>query len=186
MVHSYSYSLQVENFEQKRLFINLLLYFRLEKQKSAKRKAELRILYRAHQIFHNFNLQLIRIIAPVTVSTAEIINIIAIYTTIRLSRYLGPFLLFNFIVIDVVCLLVVQIAMDFAYRMTEYSTVFSKSLTIDEFAGYVPSAEERSFVKSCRPLHWKLGDYFTVTKNTFPTILDKIIIQTVVYLLIFT
>ena len=168
------------------MFVFFPIVHRLEHPKSARKKYQLRVLYRAHQVYHNFHVYHIQISGPVVISVAEALTIIGLYSTIRLGRFLGPFLLIDLIIVDVLCILVIQIVMKYACKMTDYSTVFSKYSTMcTEEPGGRLTVEEKKFFKSCRPLRWKLSDCFTVTRNSFPNIIDQIIIQSVINLLIF-
>ena len=155
----------------------------MEKRKHRGRKVQLRLLYRAHQIFHNFNLDAIQFIGPLLLSLLEFVAIVAFYSTIRLNSFISSAFLINIIFIDIFILVELRTVFKFAYKMTQYSQVFS-CIPNSELGQFVLSRSERSFIKSCQPLKWKIGMFFTVTRNTFPIILHSIVIKLVIDLLI--
>jgi len=141
-------------------------------------------VYRAHQVFHNYIIEEIQIIGPVCLSCVELITIVFIYGTIRLGASVDVdlFLILNVFFVSLVCLVVLEIILQFAHQITQHSELLSKQQYFPDGRG--PTKEDERFMKSCRPLKWKIG-VFTVTRNTFPTILNNIVIQSVIDLLIF-
>jgi len=118
---------------------------------------------------------------PAFLSCGELFAITSIYATIRLRASLDLFFIVNIIFADLVCLMALEIILRFMCQITEHSEVFSKQHNLAH--GLSLTKEEQRFMESCRPLKWKVG-IITITRNTFPTIFNNIVIQSVINLLI--
>jgi hypothetical protein len=78
--------------------------------------------------------------------------------------------------IGLLTLLVLQLAIGFAVNLTESSDEFLRTGIRLNRGSRALRQLDKKFFRSCRPLKWKIGNCFTLTRFTFPQIFDGIII----------
>jgi hypothetical protein len=135
-------------------------------------------LYRAFQVHHISANHLVYFVGPIIIPSAELLIVMSMFIVLRfhtdvgaLSGIMGGITLFIF-----------KIAISKAVDVTESSEKFSKNAL--KFNNSRMSKAKVRYIKSCRPLEWRIGHVFTVTRDLFPRILNDIIISNVINLLL--
>ncbi len=153
--------------------------FRSAPHLSGNRKSELRLQFRMHQIHHALACDVVKYALPIVIPVAEFLIVVTFYSVIRLSSSFNAFITLTLMAVGLVAGMVLKLGIDVAVRVTE------KSETIRALAlrkGFTKA--DIRFFRSCRPLKWKIGSTFTITRETFPHILNEIIIANVINLLV--
>jgi hypothetical protein len=131
------------------------------------------------QIHHAVACDVVKYALPIVMPMAELLIVVALYSVIRLSSSLNALITLTLMAVGLVAGMVLKLGIDVAVRVTE------KSETIRALAlrkGFTKA--DIRFFRSCRPLKWKIGSTFTITRETFPHILNEIIIANVINLLV--
>ncbi len=142
-----------------------MMDFRSAPHLSGNRKSELRLQFRMHQIHHALACDVVKYALPIVIPVAEFLIVVTFYSVIRLSSSFNAFITLTLMAVGLVAGMVLKLAIDVAVRITE------KSETIRALAlrkGFTKA--DIRFFRSCRPLKWKIGSSFTLTRETFPHI----------------
>jgi len=137
--------------------------------------------YRAAQAFHNWGMEVFQIILPAYVTGAEYFVVFAMFQAIRMNSaelYMPTMSL----TIGVLCFVILKLALESGAKLTEASRDFGKP-------PYVNGQEKLSkmdtaFLCSCRPLILTVGHTFRISRDTFPTISQDIILSGLINLLL--
>ena len=143
------------------------------------------LYYRAAQLVHLRGMEVFRHLLPAAVAGAEIFIIFALFTSIRLNTHgstNGSLLALSFLSVGAITFYVFKRCLEFASKVTEASRDFSRIPFLQEGSRFLH--EDKVFLASCRPLALKVGDTFIITKESFPTISQDIILTTLINLLI--
>ena len=145
-------------------------------------KQKLGLSFRAAQYFHYWAMEVFRFILPASVTGAEVIIIFALFASLRLRETVGPIIIMLTMTLGGICFFVFKKALEFASRVTESSQDFSRTPFLKE--GDKLNKYERVFLFSCKPLVLRVGETFVITKETFPTISQDIILGNLINLLL--
>jgi len=139
------------------------------------------MLYRAAFIINTWLVDTTKFLVPGFLTATEVMIIGSLYTAVRLNRTNGIYFSLLLGSLGVRGLLKIKMDLGFAMRMTELSINFKHLVRLE---GARCTVEDRRFLDSCLPIRLKLGDTFTVSKNTYYTIVQDIIISNLVNLLV--
>jgi len=124
---------------------------------------------------------LVSFVLPTILPAAEVLVIVAAYSTIRYFRQADPSLSILVGTIGLVTLLILKLGITNAVHVTEASTYFIET-------GLKMNKRRMKYIqlylKSCRPLQWRIGGTFALNCETFPRIADGIIINILIHLFI--
>jgi len=121
-----------------------------------------------------------RIMLPCFMTTAELVCISGLYLAIRLNGVIGIFLAGVFFNFAAACFCIFKISLEFAAKVTTISEGFSKIHSRER-----PLTKlDRCFLASCGKLKLKVGETFTITGDTFPTVSQDIILGNLINLLV--
>jgi hypothetical protein len=139
-----------------------------------RRKRTLEIYYRSAQILHEAVLEISRILLPTYIGLAEGLILASLYLIICFNVAVGTFITLLTGLIFIIVFGCLKFALKYGSEMTEWS---------EEFARHPYSADCRNFTKadrvffaSCKPLILKVGHTFVITKETFHTISQDIVL----------
>ena len=118
---------------------------------------------------------------PAYITAAELVIIVTMFLVIRLNVSAGQFMTVLSLSVGIVTVLCLRFGIDFASKLYDFSRNFSTTPFEDvkRFTKY-----DRCMLASCRPLQLKVGETFKITRNTFPTISQDIILGSLVNLLL--
>jgi hypothetical protein len=141
--------------------------------------------YRTAHVLHAEVMAAFKFVIPVYLVNAELLIISSLFQVIRLLSLGGPLVTGAPLLIALATVTVFRSCLEIAVRLTNLSVNFSclpfSQRNVKE--GLV-SREERRFFKSCKSLSVRIGGTFTVTRETFPTVAQHILINYLVTLLI--
>jgi hypothetical protein len=109
----------------------------------------------------------------------EVTVVIGLYVLVRLYHILNLDLMLAYGAFTFATGGCLKIGIQFAVSQTESSEKIHK-LSLNERM----SKKDRVFFLSCQPLKSKIGNFFTLTRETFPAIMDKIIISNLINLIV--
>ena len=142
--------------------------------------------YRAAQIFHDWAQGTVHYLLPAGVAVAEVVIISGLFVAIRLNTYGTSteerLLALVFLSVETNCFFVFKQCIEFASKVTDASRDFSRIPFLQKGSRY--EHKDREFLASCKPLTFKVGETFTINRESFPTITMDIILGTLVNLLI--
>ena len=156
--------------------------YRLKNGISSDEKRKLGMYFRAAQYFHYWWMEIFRVILPVCVTGAELIIVFTLFASLRLHALVGTFIIMVVMAVGGICFIVFKEALEYASMVTESSRDFSRTPFLKE--GDKLSQYERVFLFSCKPLVLRVGETFVITKETFPTISQDIILGNLINLLL--
>jgi len=162
-------------------YLRYLHNFRSVKTISSQRKGKMLGLYRSFQLIHQLATELVSFILPTIIPAAESMVIVTSFATIRSFRNTEFELLFSIILLGVLTLIVLDLAITFAVNVTEVSKEFVK--VAQKLAVKNPKYIQL-YLNSCQPLLWRIGRTFTLHRDTFPRIVDEIILNILINLLL--
>ena len=160
----------------------ILGYGRLSARIRSQHTRMYQIHYRATQVMHNIAMDVFKVLVPAYITESEFLILAALFLAIRLGVSPG----FIFILIDVpiglACFSCLKFGIEFAATVTE----LSRSCSWTPFLKYRSNftKEDRTFLKSCATLKFKVGETFTISRETFPTMSQQIILNNLVNLLV--
>jgi len=132
--------------------------------------------YRAALIVHTWSIALNQLLLPSFMTAAEFLVIFTLYTGIRTNSIL---LRIMALIISGIGYFVLKTAFEFGAVITDSSREFlkfSNALNLRK--------EDRLLISSSQPLTFTIGNTFTISKQTFPTISQDIILTGVVNVLV--
>ena len=156
--------------------------YRLENTMKNFGKEKLRTYFRAAQCMHNLGMEVFEFIIPVCVTGGEVIILFTLFVSIRLNILVEPIIVLTTISIGGICFFVFKKTFDFASRITEACREFSQPPFLQR--GNHFEKQDRLFLLSCKPLEIKIGAPIVITKNTFPTISQDVILGNLFNLLL--
>jgi len=142
----------------------------------------MKILYRAHAILHQFATQLVFEIFPIAIQLLYIIMISTFFIVLRRHENLSSLFLLALSMIGLTVCISLQVSFKLGYQLTEDSAVFLKSFT--QSKSRYKTKENRQFFRSCQRFRLNIGNFFKVSRNTFPAVMHEIILNTVINLLV--
>jgi len=142
----------------------------LRKQIISRYKAALMLYTLAAGIFRN--------IIAIWLVTAEALIIIGFFITIRMNTRLGLITVFA-LVLAGITFFCFKFLTDFATNLMDRSLEFCKPKTPRPL-----SKEIKYCLSGCQPLKTPVGGTFTVTKETFPTVSQQVILDNLINLLV--
>jgi len=138
--------------------------------------------YRTCQVLQSWETEIIQIILPTWVVGAEAIVVFALFLAIRCSISLGSLLTFMLVFMGVICFVTLKVIFKFAGKLTDDSRIFENPLYLS--LNYGISKTELAFWRPCKPLAFVVGSTINVTRNTFPTVSQDIILVGITNLLV--
>jgi len=131
---------------------------------------------------HSWGLDVFKYLLPGYVVTAELVIIATLFVSIKLINNSGIELILSFVGtgIAITALSCVKAAMDYAWSTTKLSQKLSRIGRIRKNL----TKEDKLFLISCRPLKIKVGNTFTITNQTLPTIVQDIVMGSLINLLL--
>jgi hypothetical protein len=130
---------------------------------------------------HIWAMEFFQFLLPFYLTGAELLSVAALYCAIRMHVSLGLFTVLA-LGTGMTCFLTLKVALEFSAKVGESSREFSQTPFLPE--GSLFTKEYRMFLKSCKPLDLRVGDSFPITKDTFPTISQDIILGNLINLLV--
>jgi len=138
--------------------------------------------YRTAQVFHQWAMEVFEVmVIPAYVTGGEYFVIFAMFLLIRIN-FTEPYLPVITGSIGVICFVVLKLAIEYAARLADASAEFGKPRF--SVKGTKLSKYDRAFLRSCRPLLVKVGKTFKISRDTFPTISQDIIMSGLINLLL--
>jgi len=138
-------------------------------------------LYRSFQVIHALMTDLVSFVLPAIIPAAEILVIATCFTVIRLLPSFDLGMLFTVVIVGALTLLILNLAITFAVNVTEASKGF---LEIGRRVDVKSPKYLQLYLDSCQPLTWPIGHTFILNRETFPRIVDGIILNILINLLI--
>ena len=132
-------------------------------------------------MLHAWAAAIFRNIVAIWLVTAEALMIIGFFIAIRMNTRLGLITVFA-LVLAGITLVCAKFLMEFAAELTDRSQEFCKPRTPRPL-----SKEIKCYLSGCQPLKTSiglLGGTFTVTKETFPTVSQDVILGNLINLLV--
>jgi len=110
----------------------------------------------------------------------QILLIISLFLVIRMNISIhGVFVPFFLLGIGGMCYFALKVALDFAGKLMQLSEEFCHPSGLRGF-----NKEEKCRLASCKPLRIVVGNTFTITRQTFSTISQDIVLANVINLLV--
>jgi hypothetical protein len=149
-----------------------------------KDREAIRNLIRAQQILHSIYAEVALPVFSHVVLVSEVMSVATIYSSIDHFDISNPLYgqAVNFCT-GLIVINFIQLTFDKIWRTTESREVFKRQHFDSRFSRR-EKAEMRSFLKSLRPITWKIGGTFTITQQSFLTVLGDVILQNVINLLL--
>jgi len=122
------------------------------------------------------------VLLPVYVTAAELVVTSSIFSSIKMTN--STFFAIPLLAVGLICFSILKVALEFASKVTTNSRDFSRTPYPAGGRPIMLSQEEKVFLQSCKPLLLRVGDTFTITEETFPTISQDIIMTNVINLLV--
>jgi len=163
---------------------NLIVYtllFRgmnMNEQNIKERRQQLILRYRAACIQHTWTMATFRTNIAGVLTIGEALTILSLYIIIRMKLRLGligPFA----VMLGAIFYFAMKTALQYCAALTARSQEFCKPSSFRSL-----SKEDRCRLASCKPLTVVIGSTFTVTKQSFLTISQDIILINVINLLV--
>ena len=143
------------------------------------------IYYRAAQLVHSWAMEVFQHLLPASIAGAETVIIFALFSAIRLNTYGSThenLMALVFLSVGTICFFIFKRCIELAAKVMRVSRDFSRIPFLQEGSRF--EHRDNVFLVSCRPLVLKVGDTFVITRDTFPTISQDIILTTLINLLI--
>jgi len=145
-------------------------------------KKTLRLRYREIELLHSWAMDVFKTLVPVFVVGAELFILFSMFLVIRLNLALGFLLSAVGISLGINGFVFLKLALGFAAKVTSSSKAFSSTSYLTRKTHF--SKEDRRFLISCRPLAFRVGSTFTISRETFPKISQDIILTKLMNLLV--
>ena len=140
------------------------------------------IYYRATQTMHNRAMNVFGILVPALVTGAQLLILASLFLVIRIGVSSGILFIILDVPLGIMCFICLKTGIEFASNVTE----LSQNCSWTPFLNHRPdfTKKDRIFLKSCALLKFKVGETFTITKVSFPTMSQQIILGNLVNLLV--
>ena len=137
-------------------------------------------MYRSQQIHHSLAMETIKYILPVVIPVAECLLVLTILVVVKLTRTTDPITLIAASLLGLFIVILLKIAIDSAAEIT------TNSKSLQNLQAYSTRFRkiDRVFFKSCYPLSIRIGGCFSLHPNTFPRIVNDVVISNVINLLV--
>jgi len=163
--------------------INLFFTNRLQNIGNENQKRLLRKYYRGAHILHACMLRVCQFQLPVYIACAEAIIISTVFLVIRLHQVSG-WLVTLFCLFDgILCFFAFKATLQFSARVRDSSIEFARLPYVKRARDRL-SKSDKLFLASCKPLELRVSSTFTVTRESFPTISQYIILASIINLLV--
>jgi len=120
------------------------------------------------------------LVLPFLLAT-ELMIIGALFSAVRLNTSLGITSSLILTSCALMGLITLKLDFDIAINLSEESISFKNLVNLERPRS---SAEERRFLKSCRIIEVDVGGMFTITRQSFPSIVQDIILANLINLLL--
>jgi hypothetical protein len=128
-------------------------------------------------------MELFQTLLPAFIFGGEVVVLVTLFLSIRFHGTAGlGFTIFE-LLLAAATLVCIKSSLTLAYKVTDMSREFSKLPQLN-YSGI--NKDEGRFSRSCAPLRLKVGKTFTITRETLPHILQRIIIENLISLLVFS
>ena len=127
----------------------------------------MRIYYKSAQVMHILATESFKFLLQVYILAAELMILTMLYVCIR---NLSPITVFAGVSggISLACLMCLNLALGCASKMNDSSRTMYKN--VDK-----TTKEQKAVLRSFKPMVIRVGDTFTITRESFPNILDYIL-----------
>lgn len=136
------------------------------------------------QVQHTIGMRASGSLLPFIIPIGEALVAIGIFSAIRFHQDLHPLVLLTAISVSLNAALTLKIALKLA------QTTIDNSKTYRDLYKSCPGGRQNKIDKlrfaSCRPLVWVIGNSFRIQKDTFPKIMQDVIVDTIVNLLVYS
>jgi hypothetical protein len=166
----------------KHSIIRVIYFLRLDPGTSAKQKKRVGMYYRAFQVQHTWAMDFYTFLLPAYITGSELLTVASLFFAIRLNAVLGLHFTVIMFLVGIITFIILKVALEFSAKVGELSVGFSRNPFLPE--GRQFTREDKSFLKSCKPLKLRVGSSFSIVKDTFPTISQDIILGNLINLLI--
>jgi len=141
----------------------------------------MKLLYRAHLVLHTALMDICFDILPKLVSVVYGFIITALFTAIRIRKYvpLASVLCYVFGLTTCMALCIIY---KLAYKITKHSSEFLEGFASS--TSHVNRLENKKFFKSCQPIYIRIGAYTVISRIMFPCVLHGIILNALISLLL--
>ena len=144
------------------------------------------VYYRAAQVLHYWATEVYQLFLPLCMVGTELIIIFALFLAIRLNADTQAqdklIIAVSALSIGAISFYNLKQGVEFSSKITESSREFSRIPVLGKGACFEP--KDRLFFASCKPLVAKVGGTFIITRQSFLTISQDIILGSLVNLLI--
>jgi len=160
----------------------MFYYNRLRHVYDPRMKKTLRLRYREIELLHSWAMDVFKTLLPAFVAGAELFIIFSMFLVIRMNLALGFLFSAVGISLGINCFVFLKLSLQFSAKVTSSSKAFSTTPYVSRKTHF--SKEDRRFLASCRPLALRVGSTFTISRETFPTISQDIILIKLMNLLV--
>jgi len=137
-------------------------------------------MYRASQLMHRWSMDVFKLLVPILFIGAEFTIIIAIFLCIRVGFSKQIIFAILAFATGVIIFCVLMFALVFSSGITKGSAGYIDALV----NAAICTKASKLFLNSCPPLQLRIGSTFTVTQQTFPTIMQDVLIGNITNLLV--
>jgi len=138
--------------------------------------------YRKAQVLHNWAMEIHEILLPALLTATEVFTVFAFFTSIRFNFTLGPLMPLVILPVGIICFFLLKVCFECGARLRDASRDISKLPYL------VPTTRlmktETVFLRSCKPITIVVGSTVTVTRNTFLTVSQDIVLMGLINLLL--
>ena len=165
------------------------IHFRLDNCQKSKDQKQVRLNYRAAQVVHNWAMEVFQpFLLLASVAGAEMVTICALFAAIRLNTHGSTnekFMALAFLSTRLfICFYIFKQCIEVASKVTDAFRNFSRIPFLIQGSRFRFAYENKVFLASCKPLVLTVGEICTITKQSFPTISQDIILGSIVNLLL--
>jgi len=162
--------------------LNYYLLTSLKQVPNPNENIRLQGFYRATFLMHAWAMDAFRFLVPGIVLSAEFTAVIAFFITVRTANPNEVYICALALAVGIIDFLALKAAVVLASKVAEVSKDYIGFMLFKN-GGKVSTLDRRVWI-SCRPLLQKVGSTFTITKETFPTMSQDIILGNVITLLL--
>ena len=145
------------------------------------RKDDLINMYRAHQLYHSYANSEAKHLLCLVVITVCCVMISILYTLIGFCHLLNPVFIPVLASILLITIGITKFCMDAAHDITDLSERFKKSFLDNDMQ---LTAGQKRMLRASNKLRLDVGEFTSITKETFPFIMSQIVVAKVVDLLL--
>ena len=143
------------------------------------------VYFRAAHLYHDWGMEVFKPLLPALLFSAEMVIIFGLFLSIRFHTHDANEPIFSSLAavsIGGLTLFILRRAFEVGVNLMETSQDFSRIPFLQKGCSF--ETKDRLVLASCKPLVLKVGEVFLITKETFPTILQDIILGNLINLLI--